>query len=420
MPTRVSAVSSLVAAFVVGTAVGASAGDNWPNFHGPANNGHSDSPGLPLTWSETENVVWKTPIHDSGWSSPVVWGDQVWLTTATDDGRKSYVLCVDRSSGRIIHDLKLFENPDPEDTRRYNSFASPTPVIEQGRVYVHFGSYGTACLDSCTGRVLWERRDLPCRHYRGPGSSPIMFGDLLIVNYDGYDMQYVAALDKCSGQTVWKKYREIDYGTDNGDIMKAFSTPVVIDVAGRKQLISPTSKAAIAYDPCTGDELWRIRYDGFSTAARPLYDHGRVYINTGFPKAELMAVKPDGKGDVTATHVVWKARNSMPSKPTSLSIGERIFSIDDSGVATCLNATTGASVFAKRIGGEFSASPLYANGRIYFFSHDGKTTVMAPEDEPRVLAENQLDDGFRASPAVSGRSFILRTEKCLYRIEQAR
>jgi outer membrane protein assembly factor BamB len=348
------------------------AADNWPNFHGPANNGHSDARGLPLEWGEKQNVVWKTAIHDSGWSSPVVWGEQIWLTTATDDGRKSYALCVDRSSGRIIRDLKLFDNADPEDTRRYNSFASPTPVIEEGRVYLHFGSYGTTCLDTCTGRVLWTRRDLPCKHHRGPGSSPILFGDLLIVHYDGFDVQYVVALDKCSGRTVWKKDRTVDYGTDNGDTMKAYSTPVVIEAAGKRQLISPTSKAAIAYDPRTGDELWRVRYDGFSTAARPLFDHGLVYINTGFPKAELLAVKPNGQSDVTATNVVWKARNSLPSKPSSLSIGERIFSIDDNGVATCLDARTGATVFAKRIGGEFLGVALVRRRAHLFFQSRGK------------------------------------------------
>src|SRR5258708_6978546 len=153
---------------------GAAADENWPNFHGPRHNGHSDSTGLPLTWSEKDNIVWKVPIHDSGWSSPVIWGDQIWLTTATDDGKQSFAVCVDRKSGTLVHDLKLFDNERPEDTRKYNSFASPTPVIEAGRVYVHFGSYGTACLDTKSGAVLWARRDLSCLHWRGPGSSPIL------------------------------------------------------------------------------------------------------------------------------------------------------------------------------------------------------------------------------------------------------
>src|SRR5215471_2603278 len=225
------------------------AGDTWPNFHGPGNNNHTDARDLPLTWSEKENVVWKTPIHDSGWSSPVIWKNQIWLTTATDDGKQSFAICVDRDSGKIVYDKKLFDNANPEDTRQYNSFASCTCAIEEGRVYVHFGSYGTACLDTKSKDVLWTRRDLPCRHWRGPGSSPIIFENLLIVHFDGYDQQYIVALDKSTGNTLWKKDREVNYGTDNGDIMKAYSTPLVIEAAGRTQLISATSKAALVFDP---------------------------------------------------------------------------------------------------------------------------------------------------------------------------
>ncbi len=393
------------------------AGENWPNFHGPSNNNQTDSTGLPLTWSETENVVWKTPIHDSGWSSPVIWANQIWMTTATDDGKQSYAVCVDRQTGQIVHDLKLFDNANPENTRQFNSFASCTPVIEAGRVYVHFGSYGTACLDTRTGQTLWFRRDLPCRHWRGPGASPILFENLFIVNFDDYDYQYVVALNKTTGKTVWRRDRAVDYGTDNGDIMKAYSTPLIIQAAGHRQLISPTSKAGLAYDPRTGEELWRIRYDGMSTAARPMFGNGLLYLNTGFPKGELIAVRPDGAGDVTKSHVVWHTNKNMPSKPSSLLIGELIFSIDDTGVATCLDAKTGEPIWTQRIGGKFSASPLFAEGRIYLFGEDGKTTVIAAERAYRELAINALDGGFRASPAVTGKALVLRTENALYRIE---
>jgi outer membrane protein assembly factor BamB len=393
------------------------AGDNWPNFHGPTNNNHSDSTNLPLTWSETENVVWKTPIHDSGWSSPVIWGNQIWLTTATDDGKQSFVLCIDRRNGEILHDLKLFDNEHPEDTRKYNSFASPTPAIEAGRVYVHFGSYGTACLDTHTAEVLWTRRDLPCRHWRGPGSSPVIYKNLLIVHYDGYDFQYVVALDKTTGETVWKKERQVDYGTDDGDIKKAYATPLLIEVDGRKQLISPTSKAALALDPDTGDEQWRVRFDGFSVAARPMFENGLLYINTGFPRGAMLAVRPEGKGDITP-NIVWTANKSLPSKPSSLLIGDSIYSVDDDGVATCLDAKSGATVWSRRIGGKFTSSALYADGRIYLFGEDGKTTVIAPKREYNELAVNELADGFRSSPAVAGRALFLRTEKNLYRIEK--
>ncbi len=411
------AIVALTTMFVMAT--GTLAGENWPNFHGPTNDNHSDAKDLPLTWSETENVVWKTPIHDSGWSSPVVWENQIWLTTATDDGKKSFVLCVDRETGRIGRDIKLFENEKPEDTRKFNSFASPTPVIEAGRVFVHFGSYGTACLDTKTGEPLWSRRDLPCLHWRGPGSSPIVFENLLILHFDGYDHQYVVALDKTTGKTIWKKDRNVDYGTADGDIMKAYSTPIVIEAAGRLQLISPTSKAALALDPRTGEELWRVRYPGFSTAARPMFGQGLVFINTGNPP-EIIAVRPDGAGDVTDSHVVWHAKKSIPSIPSSLLIGDAIYSMDNNGVATCLEAKTGTVLWSQRVGGNFYASPIFVDGRIYASGLDGKTTVFAPEREYHELGVNQLADGFRASPAVAGRALFLRTEKNLYRIEKVR
>lgn len=401
---------------LLGTAA-ASANDNWPNLHGPTNDSHSDSKGLPLTWSETENVAWKTPIHDSGWSSPIVWGKQVWLTTATDDGKQSFGLCIDRETGKILFDQKLFDNESPEETRKYNSFASPTGAIEEGRVYLSFGSYGTACLDTKTFKVLWTRRDLPCLHWRGPASSLIIFENLLITHYDGYDLQYAVALDKRTGETVWKNDRKVDYGTDNGDIMKAFCTPLVINVNGKQQLISPTSKAALALDPRTGEEIWRIRFSEFSVAARPMYGHGLVFINSGFGKAKMYAVRPDSTGDQT-DNIVWTAVQSLPSKPSSLLIGESIFSIDDRGIATCIDALTGKYLYTERVSGEYSASPVFVDGRIYFFDHAGKTVVIAPEREYKLLATNQLSDGFRASPAIAGKTFFLRTEKALYRIEK--
>lgn len=393
------------------------ADDNWPSFHGPRHDSRSDSTGLPLTWSETENIVWKTPIHDSGWSSPVVWGDQIWLTTATDDGKQSFAVCVDRKSGRVVHDRKVFETAAPEDTRKYNTFASPTPVVEEGRVYVTYGSYGTACLDTRSGEVVWTRRDLPCLHWRGPASSPLLYGNLLIIHFDDYDHQYVVALDKRDGKTVWKKDRDIDYGTTNGDLKKAYGTPIVIEANGRAQLISQAAMAAMAYDPQTGDELWRIRFNGHSTAARPLFGHGLVFLLTGTQK-KMVAVRPDGRGDVTESHVAWDYGKSLPRHPSPLLIGDSIYMVDDDGVVTCVEATTGKPVFAERVGGNFWASPLYADGRIYFFGHTGKTTVIGPEKSFRTLATNVLEGAFRASPAVTGRSLIVRSETHLYRIEK--
>jgi len=400
------------------SAASAVAEENWPQFRGPSGDGHTDAVGLPLTWSETENVVWKTAIHGRGHSSPVIWAEQIWMTTAAEDGKQMFAVCVDRDTGRILHDIRLFTNEVLQITHSMNSFASPTPVIEEGRVYISFGTYGIACLDTETGKTVWARRDLNCDHFRGPGSSPFLFGDLLIQHYDGFDVQYVAALDKTTGKTVWKTDRSTKFANDNGDFRKAFCTPIVIEVDGRRQLISPGAQATMAYDPYTGKELWRVCWSGYSTASRPLFGHGLLYLNTGFGKAQLWAVRPDGSGDVTDTHVVWKLLKGVPSKPTPLLIGDLIFMVDDGGIASCVKALSGEVVWQNRLGGDHSASPVYAEGRIYFFSHQGAAVVIEAGRQFEVLAENQLDEGFMASPAVAGKALFLRTRTHLYRIEQ--
>ena len=398
----------------------ASAADNWPQFRGPNGDGISDAVGLPTTWSEKEHVKWKTPLHDKGWSSPVIWDDQIWVTAATEDGKKDYAICVDKNDGKIIHDIFLWDNESPSPLgNTLNGYASCTPAIETGRVYVHFGSYGTACLDTKSGKVLWQRRDLPCEHFRGPGSSPIIFENLLIFHMDGFDFHYIIALDKSTGEAVWKTDRSIEYGTTNGDLMKSFATPKVIQAAGKMQLISPSSMATMSYNPRTGREYWRVHYKSHSGAAMPLFGHGLVYINTGFGAADLMAVRPDGEGDVTATHVVWTAKKSIGSKPSQVLVGDLIFNVDDNPpVASCLDAQTGEELWSKRLSGEFSASPLFADGKIYFCGQDGNTTVVKAAREYSELAKNTFDDGFMASPAVTGKALILRTRSAIYRVEE--
>lgn len=397
----------------------ASSADNWPQFLGPAGDGHAAAAGLPLTWSETEHVKWKTAIHDRGHSSPVIWGNQVWLTTALRDGKQLFAVCVDRDSGKILHDIKVFDVEKPEFCHPVNSYASPTPVIEAGRVWVHFGTYGTACLDTRTGETLWSRRDLHCNHFRGPGSSPFIYGDLLVLTYDGFDVQYLVALDKSTGKTVWKTNRSTDFGDFDGDLRKAYSTPTVVEHAGRRQLISTGAYAGMAYDLKTGEELWKVRYPGgYSNVSRPLYAHGLVFLNTGLGTPQLWAVRPDGRGDVTGSHVAWKCTKAVPAKPSPVLIGDLIFMVNDSGVATCLEAKTGKAVWQERIGGAFSASALEAPGRVYFFDQEGKTTVVAADRKFKNLATSKLDDGCMATPAVSGKAMFLRSGSHLYRIEE--
>ena len=403
----------------------------WNQFRGPHGDGSSTEKELPVKFGEgSKEIVWKTPIPGRAWSSPVIWGNQIWLTNAPDVQRsvkerikldKPMVLsavCVDLETGKVIHDVKLFEVSQLQFTHETNSFASPTPFIEEGRVYIHFGSYGTACLDTKTGERLWERRDLECEHFRGPGSSPIVHGDLLYLTFDGYDFQYLAALDKKTGKTVWKKDRGIDYHTTDGDAKKGYSTPLVIDVAGREMLISPFAYATIAYEPKTGEPIWTVNHGGMNAAARPLFGNGLVYVNAADGPNPLIAVNPAGTGDITKTNIAWRSGKQVPKRPSQLLVGDLLFMMNDSGVATCLDAKTGIEIWNKRLSGSYWSSPLVANGLIYCWSQEGDVPVFKAGREFELVAENKFADGINASPAVAGKSLIVRTKSHLYRVEK--
>lgn len=363
-------------------------------------------------------MVWKTAIHDLGWSSPVVWGRQAWVTTATTDGRQMFAVCIDTETGAVVHDVKVFDTPNPEHVAAVNSYASPTGVIEEGRVYVHYGTYGTACLETGTGKILWTRRDLNCDHHEGPGASLMLEGDRLYFSVDGRDVQYVVGLDKATGRTVWKTDRSVDYSPYPTNCRKAFCTPILIEAGGRRQLFSPGAKAMVAYDPESGAELWKARYDGWSMVPRPLFGHGLIYVVTDYERPQLWAVRPDGKGDVTETHVAWKVVKDMPATASLLLIEGLLYLVNDQGYALCVDALTGEVVWRERIRNRHSASPIYAGGRIYWFSEKNLTTVLAPGREYRVLAENQLEERVMATPAVTGNALLLRSKTHLYRLEE--
>lgn len=397
------------------------AGENWPQFRGPHGDNRADDAKLPRTWSEKHNLVWKTAIHDKGWSSPVVWGDQVWLTTAKEDGKELFAVCLDRDSGKVRHDVKVFDVDQPSKLwRNYNSFASPTPAIEEGRVYVHFGTYGTACLDTRSGATLWQRRDLHCDHFRGAASSPILFGDLLFLTFDGYDKQYVVALNKSNGETVWKKDRDIDYKKIDGDAKKGFGTPAIRIVDDKPQLISSAAMATLAYDPRTGAELWKVYHGGMNVTAPPLYGQGKIFACTGDGGLRLLAVHAGGHGDLTETGIDWKVKNkgSVPSRSSPILVDDLLYMVNENGILSCLEAKSGEPVWQERVGGKFWASPLYASGRLYLFDENGLGHVVAAGRTAKKLATNRLDAGCRASPAVAGNSLFVRTFTHLYRIEQ--
>jgi len=415
---------------------------DWPEFRGPYGNGYvaaendREPIGLPTSWSETENVRWKTPIPFHGWSTPVVMEGQIWLTTATDNGHDYYAICVDAASGKILRNKQLFHSDSPEPLgNATNCYAAPSPAIEPGRVYVHFGSYGTACLEAATGEVIWKRDDLPCRHYRGPSSSVALFENLLILTLDGVDQQYVVALDKKTGETVWKTDRNVDWRDQDvtgqseesakrirdGDHRKAHSTPLVIKTpSGAAQMLSGGAKAAFAYDPRTGGEVWRIEFDDFSVAPRPIYRDGIAYLVTGITHPELWAIRVESKGNISETDsVLWRLKSKVPKTASPLLIDGLIYLVSDDGIVSCIDSQNGESVWQKRIGGSFAASPIYGDGHIFCCDRDGQTTVIKPGRKFESVATNTLDDGMLASPAVDGRALILRTKSHLYRIENS-
>ncbi|MHC4534232.1 MAG: outer membrane protein assembly factor BamB family protein [Planctomycetota bacterium] len=394
---------------------------NWPDWRGPTADGRSDATGLPLKWSETNNIVWKTPIHDLGYSTPVVWGNQIWLTTATRKGQTLYAVCIDFNTGRVIHDIEVFQPEKPQRIHRYNSYATPSAVVEKGFVYVHYGTHGTACLNTQTGKVLWRRTDLNCEHMQGPVSSPILFEDLLIVHLEGTDVQFIAALDKKTGNTVWRydRPRNLYEGIEPLYLLKSYHTPVVVEINGKPQLISNGAMLATGHDPRTGDELWRVRYRDDNPISRVVSGHGLLFINAGgSPGAtHFHAVRQGGTGDITDTHVVWNMTKDVCHESSPVLVGDLLYMLSDTGVLICKEAITGQTVWTERLEGRYGASLLYADKRIYLSNKDGKTTIIAPGRTFRVLAVNQLDGFLGASPAVIGTSLLLRTKTHLYRVQ---
>ena len=403
-----------------------SASADWPQFLGPDGNSITEA-NTPLKWSETENVKWKTAIHGKAWSSPVISGNDVWLSTATEDGKKLSVLRLNKDTGKITLDKILFDIADPQFCHKFNSYASPTPVIEAGHIYVTFGSPGTACLDTKTGEVRWQRTDIECNHFRAAGSSPILFQNLLIMNYDGSDHQFVLALNKQTGETVWKVKRSIDYQDldengkvkADGDWRKAYGTPHIAIIHGTPVLLSVGAKAIYGYNPENGKEYFRIESRvGHSSSARPAVVGDMVYYTTGWSKGQLWAFKVNPDLSANQDSVELQLGRNIPRKPIQIVHRDRIYTVDDGGVASCLNRLSGEALWRERIGGNYSSTPLLVGDRLYFQNEEGKTTVVAAADEFKVLAENELESGYMASPAVDGNALILRTKTHLYRIEE--
>ena len=416
--------------------------DSWPDFRGPAGQGHAGTTDLPVDWDNPKNTMWKTQIPGRGWSSPVILNGQVWLTTAletegseelrkrklTDDPFasskdviQSVSLCaigIDLYTGAVLHNIELASVDEPEPIHSLNSYASPTPVLQHDQLYCHFGTFGTFCIDVLAGKILWRQR-LEEKHSVGPGSSPFLVDQLLILTCDGIEEQFVTALDTASGEVVWRTNRPPLTG-DDGEQHKAFCTPILLESTMGRQLFVPGAQWAVAYQPQTGKEIWRVRHgSGFSIVPRPVAADGLVYMYTGFGGNGLFALRTDGQGDVTDSHIVWNQDGIASTRPSSVLVDQRLYTVTESGVASCIHAETGEVVWRKRLGGNFSASLLYTANQIYAFSEEGNVTVFRPGDDYHELQKHDLTEGVMASPAVSGNSIVFRSKSFLYRIGSA-
>ena len=409
----------LTHAFLIGLITVAHA--DWPDWRGPGEQGHAKSGKLPLRWSEAENVLWKTAIHDLGHSTPVVLGKQIWLTTAKEDGTGLYAVALDLKTGAIAQDIAVLHVDSPQKINPSNSHATPSPVIEAGRVYVHYGSAGTACIDTKSGDVLWKRTDLNVDHMQGAASSPVLYEDLLILTIEGTDKYFIVALNKKTGDTVWTYNRPADLYVDSiqGVYKKSYQTPIFITVDGKPQMVSNGALLVTGHNPRTGEEIWRVRYRDDSTISRIVTGHGLLFVNTGgSPSAtELWAIREGGVGDVTDTHVVWKMTKNAPHESSPVLVEDLLFTMGQNSRLICTEAETGTQVWEQQMEGDYWSSLLAAPGRIYMTNKKGRTTVIAPERAYKELAVNQLDGEVWASPAVDEDALLIRSKTHLYRIE---
>ena len=387
---------------------------DWPQFRGPLGNGISTEKNLPIQWSETKNVAWKQDLPGKAWSSPALVKGRLYLTTAVQaDGKLSQrALCLNAKDGQIVWNTEIFsrEAASAPGIHGKNSHASPTPLVDNGRMYVHFGHQGTACLD-LDGKIIWKSEELAFPPVHGNGNSPVLVDGLLIFSCDGASSPFVAALDAKSGEVRWKFARESDSAK-----RFAFATCEVITVGGKKQVISPGAGVVNALDPASGKEIWHVNYDGYSVIPRPVFGQGLIFMSTGYDSPSMLAIRPDGHGDVTDTHVEWTQKKGAPHTPSPLLIGSELYLVSDGGIATCLDAKTGDVHWSERVGGNFSASPVFADGKIYLQDEAGKGTVLKVGKKFQRPGENGFSEKTLASYCVGDGAIFVRTEERLYKV----
>jgi outer membrane protein assembly factor BamB len=410
---------------LLGSEISYSQEENWTHFRGSNLNGIAITDAIPLVWNDS-NFKWKTEIHGRGHSSPVVYDNQIWVTTATLDGKELFAVCLDYQTGKILFDIKVFASDDVISKHGINTYASPTPCIEKGYVYVHYGSLGTACIRTSDGSVGWKRTDLKCNHVQGPGSSPVLYKNLLILHYEGTDVRYIVALDKTTGKQVWRIDRPSEPYKSLAQIgKKAYVTPLILNVKGRDLLISNGSAVCCAYDPLTGKEVWRVIGGAESTVPMPFAESGTVCFYTGSVDSpggttytDILAVNPDGKGDITGTNIIWKKRDDQSHTQilTPIIKDGLIYTVTSRNILICIDAAIGKEVWSERLRADHNASPVFVNGNIWFFSIKGEVLAIKAGRKYEVISRNQMDSGIWATPAFLRNSVILRTEKYLCRI----
>lgn len=414
---------------------------SWPQWRGPDASGHAFEGKFPAEWSAKKNLIWKTSLPGRGHSSAVHENGLIWITTALEtpasekekqerlkanDGLSTVTvlsevslraLQVDPKTGKILQNIEVIRKKQPQWVHHLNSYASPSPVIEGNRLYLHFGAYGNACIDAVSGKIIWKnnQKELWVMHENGPGSSPIIWENLMIFHLDGSDKQSIVALFKDTGEIAWQSKRSGKM-KENPQLQKSYSTPIVETLNGQPILISCGADWVYGYNPRNGAELWKINYGvlGFSNVARPIIGHGMFYISTCFMKAEIHAYKYEG---LEKPKLTWKMIKGAPKMPSPILVDKQLYVMNDGGILTCADAISGDVEWRERVGGEFSASPTYANGLLYFSDREGKTTVVKPGSELNIVAENKIDGtAHMASITPYENSFLLRSKKGLYRI----
>ena len=394
--------------------------ENWPQFRGPTGQGVSTETNVPLRWSATENIAWKTAIPGQSWSSPIVWADRVFLTTATDDGVSCRVLCLDRGTGGILWNNEVFKQSTTGRKEGRNTYATPTPATDGKLVFAAFfdGSFAAV---NFAGEVVWTNRSYPFYSQHGLGTSPILWKGLLIQARDGsnggddkglgwqkpWDQAYLLALEATTGREHWKGRRGLS--------RISHGVPAIWEHDGRTEVVSEAGDVVQGFDFQTGERLWSNEVIGEGKVPSTVIGEGMVFTAGGWGgKESIKAFKLGGSGDLKETRLVWQQKKGMPKVPSMLYVNPHLYAISDAGVAACMKAATGEIIWQERFGGGFSASPVFAGGRVYFTSDVGETTVVAAGAEYKLLAQNPLGEKVQASMAVSQGQIFIRTEKSLY------